>query len=251
MKSSRSNSLPEPNACLPSERPDSSGASPDQAVANDGRRTVLKWAGLTLASAVAFGVDLRSLGVGRAFAAVESVELGSGDFGVLNYAYALEQLEAAFYTAAVASPFKGITAYEHAVLTQIKGHEIEHRDFFKKALGEHAIADLTPNFSAVDFSNRESVLKTASTFEDLGVSAYNGGGAAITTPKYLEAAGSIVSVEARHAAILRDILAPLTATFAGDDVVDAKGLDVASPPSKVLASAAPYITTHVTAAQLP
>jgi hypothetical protein len=211
-----------------------------------GRRSVLKWATLATASAVAFGVDIRSLGIGRAFAAVENVNLGKGDIGVLNYAYALEQLEAAFYTSVMAAPYKGMTAYERAVLTQIKGHEIEHREFFKKALGEQGIADLTPNFTAVDFSNRESVLKTASTF-----AAYNGAGAAIVDKKYLEAAGTIVSIEARHSAILRDILAPLSAAFAGDDIVDSSGLDVASPPAKVLQSAAPYVVTHITYAQLP
>ncbi|HEY1023261.1 MAG TPA: ferritin-like domain-containing protein, partial [Flavisolibacter sp.] len=47
----------------------------------------------------------------------DGINLGSGDFGVLNYAYALEQLEAAFYTQAVQSQFSGITAAETAYLT--------------------------------------------------------------------------------------------------------------------------------------
>ena len=62
--------------------------------AEHGRRSVLKWALFALSGAVAFGVDLRTVGIERAFAAAESVNLGTGDFGVLNYAYALEQLEA-------------------------------------------------------------------------------------------------------------------------------------------------------------
>jgi Ferritin-like domain len=221
-------------------------------VSHHGRRAILKWAGATIAAAGAFGVNLSTLGLTKAFAqAGAAVDLGSGDLGVLNYAYALEQLEAAFYTQAIASPYQGMSRYEHAILSDIKGHEIAHREFFKKALGGNRIPDLTPNFSAVDFGSRDSVLKTASTFEDLGVSAYNGGGAAIKSPKYLAAAGSIVSVEARHAATLRDLLQPFSASFAGDDVVDYNGLDVASPPSKVLASAGPFIATPVTATQLP
>src|SRR5215210_4983724 len=40
------------------------------------------------------------------------VNLGSGDFGVLNYAYALEQLEAAFYTQVMTSPYSGISVLE-------------------------------------------------------------------------------------------------------------------------------------------
>src|SRR5690349_20931505 len=47
------------------------------------------------------------------------VDLGSGDTGILNYAYALEQLEAAFYTQVIATPFSGITAVESAFLADI------------------------------------------------------------------------------------------------------------------------------------
>ena len=64
-----------------------------------------------------------------------SVDLGSGDTGVLNYAYALEQLEAAFYTQVVASFYTGATAEEQTILTDIRNHEVIHRDFLKAALG--------------------------------------------------------------------------------------------------------------------
>src|SRR5215210_1341954 len=48
------------------------------------------------------------------------VNLGSGDAGILNYAYALEQLEAAFYVRVIASPYSGITAAETSYLTDIR-----------------------------------------------------------------------------------------------------------------------------------
>ena len=215
------------------------------------RRSVLKWASAAMASAAVFGVDVGGLGLPAAFAQAGVVDLGSGDLGVLNYAYALEQLEAAYYTQVLATPYQGMDRYERSVLSDIRGHEVAHREFFKKALGAKRIPDLAVNFKAVDFSSRASVLRTASTFEDLGVSAYNGGGAAIKEVKYLAAAGSIVSVEARHAAILRDLLSTLSSAFAGDDVVDGSGLDVARLPSQVLPLAAPFIATPVSASQLP
>ncbi len=216
----------------------------------ESRRNVLKWASAAAVAAVAFGVDVPGLRLHQAFAQA-GVDLGSGDIGVLNYAYALEQLEAAFYTQVIASPYRGMRGYERSLLRQIRDHEIEHRDFLRHALGANAIPALQPNFTAVDFSNRRSVLTTASTFEDLGVSAYNGGGPAIQDPQYLAVAGSIVSVEARHAATLRDLISPLSSSFAGDDVVDANGLDVARLPSQVLPLAAPFIATPVSASQLP
>jgi glyoxylate carboligase len=107
------------------------------------------------------------------------------------------------------------------------------------------------NFSAVNFGGRMSVLKTAMTFEELGASAHSGGGAAIQNPKYLAAAGSIVSVEARHAATIRDMLRPFTKAFAGDDMITRGGFDVANPASAVLRAAAPFIATPVAASQLP
>jgi hypothetical protein len=98
----------------------------------------------------------------------ESVDLGSGDIGILNYAYALEQLEAAFYVQVIATPYVDITNEEKAYLTDIAYHEVAHREFFKKAIPDASrIIDLTPNFSSIDFTSRTSVLGTAKAFEDL------------------------------------------------------------------------------------
>ncbi|MBA3971109.1 MAG: ferritin-like domain-containing protein [Bacteroidetes bacterium] len=181
-----------------------------------------------------------------------AIDLGSGDIGVLNYAFSLEQLEAAFYTQVMATPYSGMTAEETQILGDLKLHEVAHRDFLKAALGSSAIIALTFNFSSIDFSSRASVLATAKAFEDLGVSAYNGAGKLITDPNYLLIAGKIVSVEARHAAAIRDLLNPNSADFAGDDVVTvSQGLDVSRTPAQVLAIASPYITNQLDASNLP
>ncbi len=179
-----------------------------------------------------------------------SVSLGSGDIGILNYAYALEQLEAAFYTQVIATPYSGMTTDEKSGLTDIMNHEIAHREFFKNALGSSAIAGLTVNFSTIDFTSRTSVLGTAMAFEDLGVSAYNGAGSLITTADYLVLAGKIVSVEARHAAYIRDLIT--YNSFAGTDVVAASnGLEMSRTPTQVLSIAGAYVTTKIDASQLP
>ncbi|WP_082461059.1 ferritin-like domain-containing protein [Devosia sp. Leaf64] len=210
------------------------------------RRHLLKWAGAGTTVAIASAV-LPNFGISAALAA----ELGDGDIGVLNYAYALEQLEAAFYTQALENPFGNMQVNDQRILQQIRDHEIAHRDFLKRALGSNAIPALEVDFSAVDFSSRASVLGTADVFENLGVAAYNGAGQLISTPDYLVAAGSIVSVEARHAAAIADLLRPFSAEAAGRGNVDHKGLDKALLPSMVLPNAAPFIVTEVTAATLP
>jgi Ferritin-like domain/TAT (twin-arginine translocation) pathway signal sequence len=180
-----------------------------------------------------------------------SVDLGKDDIGILNYAYALEQLEAAFYTQVVATPYSGITDAERVLLTDIRDHEIIHRDFFKTALGANAIQALEVNFTSIDFTNRASVLGAAKLFEDTGVSAYNGAGRLIKDANYLLLAGKIVSVEARHAAAIRDLLTPNSASFAGDDIINNNGLDKAMKPSEILAAVQPYVKTPLSGANLP
>lgn len=183
------------------------------------------------------------------------VDLGSGDVGILNYAYALEQLEAAFYSQVIATPYSGITAFETEILTDIRNHEVAHREFFKAAITSAApssvIPSLSVNFSSIDFTSRASVLATAKAFEDLGVTAYNGAGQLISTsgngPTYLTLAGKIVSVEARHAAIIADLVA--ANSFA--NTTDNNGLDAARTPAQVLAIASAYLSTKINANNLP
>ena len=210
------------------------------------RRHLLKWTGAAGTVAVA-GALLPNFGISAALGA----ELGDGDIGVLNYAYALEQLEAAFYTQVLTTPFSNMQVNDERILRQIRDHEIAHRDFLKGALGRNAIPGLDVDFSAVDFSSRASVLGTADVFENLGVAAYNGAGQLISNPDYLIAAGSIVSIEARHAAAFADLVKTFRADAAGRGNVDHKGLDGALLPSAVLKAAGPFITTPVTAATLP
>lgn len=179
----------------------------------------------------------------------DGVNLGSGDFGILNYAYALEQLEAAFYIKVMSSTYSGITAAEASALADIRDHEIAHREFFKNALGSNAIVDLEVDFSTINFTNRDSVLGTAKAFEDLGVSAYNGAGKLLESATYLLLAGKIVSVEARHAAYIRELIA--VNSFANAEVIDNNGLDKSRSPNEVLAIAGTYIKTKINASNLP
>jgi Ferritin-like domain len=221
----------------------------DKLARTTGRRTFLQWSGLTMA-VVALACSDDDSNTGPPPNSTGEVNLGTGDTGVLNYAYALEQLEAAFYTQVVAGAyFSGAPAEEQAILTDIRNHEVIHRDFLKTALGGAAIADLQVDFSGVNLADRTSVLTAARTFEDLGVSAYNGAGKLLTVADNLVNAGRIVSVEARHAAAIRDLIT--ANSFAGSDVVDGNGLDQAKDPPTVLAAADAYVTTTINASGLP
>ncbi|HSF52868.1 MAG TPA: ferritin-like domain-containing protein [Algoriphagus sp.] len=180
------------------------------------------------------------------------VSLGTGDIGILNYAYALEQLEAAFYAEVMkGSYFANASAEEKTIMGDLEKHERAHREFFKAALGTNAIGSLEVDFSSIDFSSRTSVLGAAKTFEDLGVAAYNGAGQFLESPDFLLIAGKIVSVEARHAAAIRDLINPGSADFAGDDIIDANGLERTLNFTEVLTAASTYVKTEIDFSQLP
>ena len=178
----------------------------------------------------------------------------STDNGVLNYAYALEQLEYEFYKQVLATPYASMTAAETSVFTDLRAHEGIHRDFLKTALGANAIGALTVDFSSINFLQRASVLGAAVTFEDLGIAAYNGAGKYLRDGGLLTIAGKIVSVEARHASAIRDLIlnnvrSGATVGEAGMgliEVITADALDRAFEPGQVLDAAGVYITNDIT-----
>jgi rubrerythrin len=179
----------------------------------------------------------------------------STDVGIFNYAYAIEQVAAAFYTQLTTAPAFFSTfasADEQEVLFDIRRNEVAHREFLRAALGSAAIPDLTPNFSSVNFADRLNALNTARMLEDLDIAAYNGAGRYIKNANNLLMAGKIVSVEARHAAALRDLLDTTGTAFAdlaslaslGAD--EASGRDAALPPESVLPLAQPFVQDTIT-----
>jgi hypothetical protein len=211
---------------------------------NMARRSFLRYAGVGVA-----GVGLLSAASCHKDHNISPsgvTDVGSGDPGVLNFAYALEQLEAAFYTQVIATPYNSMPSAELTLLTDIRDHEVCHREFFKAALGTGAIKGLTPDFSAIDFTSRAAVLGAAKVFEDLGVTAYDGIAYYITTPAYLAIAGAIVSVEARHASLIGNLLTEGNFT-SSDQVSTTTGLNISNKPSAVLVGANTYLKTKVSA----
>ena len=149
-----------------------------------------------LAAGAIYGAVAVGPFVGRALAMAES-----GDVGILNFALTLEYLESAFYKEAKSR------AKAHgdllSLIELIGRDEEEHVGALTetiKKLGGKPVAE--PKFD-FPYSGTGGFLKLAQTFEDTGVSAYNGAAPQIKAKEVLEAAGSIVQVEARHAAAIR------------------------------------------------
>jgi PKD repeat protein len=184
----------------------------------------------------------------------------SNDFGVLNFAFALEQLEGAFYARVVSALNGGGLSFDNDETAQyfrdLNAHEAIHRITLQTALADNAIPSITPAFGSIDFSSADSVITTARVLEDTGVSAYNGAADMLEDPTFLTIAGKIVSVEARHASAIRATIDPQSENFA--DLTDLTDFgaqpdvayDAALPPSDVLAAAGGFISTEIQATGL-
>jgi Ferritin-like domain len=125
------------------------------------------------------------------------------DAQILNFALLLEYLESEFYVQAVASGALSGAALRFA--QTVRDHELAHVAFLQNALGGAAIAKPGFNFGNT-IADQGAFLATAVVLEDTGVAAYDGQGANLTKGT-LAAAAQIVSVEARHAAWVRRIVA--------------------------------------------
>jgi hypothetical protein len=140
------------------------------------------------------------------------------DVEILNFALILEELQAAFY--ANAKRALKLTGELRQFVDIVGRHEREHAAFLRKTLG--AKARRPPRFTfAHAFERPRDVTRSAIVLEDIGVAALNGQAPNLTTAA-LAAAGKIVSVEARHAAWIRDLAGKQPAPLASDQPATAQ-----------------------------
>jgi len=126
----------------------------------------------------------------------------TGDRAILNFALTLEYLEAAFYTEAQEM---GALDGELALFARVVGqHERAHVKALRAALGRYAVKRPRFNFRGTT-EDVDAFVATATVLEDTGVAAYKGQAPLIRNNTVLAAALAIHSVEARHAAWIRDI----------------------------------------------
>ena len=126
---------------------------------------------------------------------------GGGDVGILNFALTLEYLEASFYEESktrvkTSGELKSLID----LLAEDESQHVEALTASIKKLGGKPVKE--PKFD-FEYDDIAGFLELAQTFEDTGVSAYNGAAPSIKSKDVLASAGGIVQVEARHAAAIR------------------------------------------------
>lgn len=158
------------------------------------------------------------------------------DVDVLNYALTLEYLEAAFYQQGNEAGL--VSGKEKEYLELVQRDEEAHVKAVKQTirkLGGKPVAKPEVQFGDA-FANRKSYLTTSHTFENIGVGAYLGAAGFLKNKDVLQAAAGIFGVEARHAALVGNMLG-----------LDAEGgvykgaFETPLAKSKVLDKIAPYV----------
>jgi len=179
-----------------------------------------------LATGAVLGASAVAPFVTNAFAAS-----GASDVEILNFALTLEYLETNFYKHKARAV--GLSGEAKKLAATISEHEQLHVDALTKAITAAGGTPVkAPKFS-FGVTDQAGFLKLAYVLENVGVGAYNGAGPSLTNPQYLVAAGSIVQVEARHAAAI--------ALLVNESPTPSGGFDKPLTKAEVLAKAGPLI----------
>ncbi|MBA2343145.1 MAG: ferritin-like domain-containing protein [Thermoleophilaceae bacterium] len=169
-----------------------------------------------LAAGAAYGVVAVGPYVHSALA-----QTASADADIARFALTLELLEYEYYERAV-KQVPNLSGEVRSVAKEIRDNELEHVDALQQLiaqLGGTPAKKLAVRFGD-SFASESRFLTLAQTFEDTGVSAYNGAGPQIVSKDVLETAGEIVQIEARHAAVIRDLRGEDIAPSAFDASLD-------------------------------
>ncbi len=178
---------------------------------------------------------LASVGSASASTRVIAAQEFTDDLDILNYALTLEHLEYAFYRDGTAQLSKG--NFDDGVydnLLRIRDHEKAHVDALVSTITTLGGTPVEEQTYAFGYTDANSFLMVAAALENTGVSAYDGAGAAIQNVDILNAAGTIVAIEARHASYLNLITGvdPFPAAF-----------ETPKTRAEILEIAGPFIVT--------
>jgi hypothetical protein len=177
-----------------------------------------------LAAGAAYGASAVAPFVGSALAA-------SPDVDILNFALTLEYLETDFYQQKGRTV--GLSGQAKSLARSFGDEEAEHVAALTKAITASGGKPVKKPMFVFPGKDQKSFLKLAYILENTGVGAYNGAAPSLQSKALLAAAGSIVQIEARHAASI--------ALLTGMSITPNGAFDKPLTKKQVLAAAGPLI----------
>lgn len=156
---------------------------------------------------------------------------GGGDAEILNFALTLEYLESDFYN--VRGKQVGLSGQAKSYATLFGEQEQDHVMALTAAIKQLGGTPVAKPTFVFPVSNESTFLALASVLENTGVGAYNGAAPSLKSKQVLASAGSIVQIEARHAAGINLLI--------GMSPTPNQGFDVPLSKTQVLAKAGPLI----------
>lgn len=158
---------------------------------------------------------------------------------VLNFAFAIEELQTDFFSRVTRAPgFNQLDGELRSAMSLIGSQDDTHRGLLESLRPEFQARDAgtfeTPNtsesrrprfFTYPSLRNRDDILKTAIDIKENSLFTYHGAAALLGSKKLLTTAVAIAGVEGRHVAVLRQLsgLDPVPAPFEGAITAQAAG----------------------------
>ncbi|MDQ2794622.1 MAG: ferritin-like domain-containing protein [Bacteroidota bacterium] len=177
--------------------------------------------------------------------------LPTGDQGLFYYAYLLALALFTTYDKVVNSPPTDLTTAERAILSDMRAHQLVYRELIRYYIDPTVKIVLFPtdfafNPSSFTLTTRAGALAAVQQLADLAAAAYP-----VLLPLFTNASAyprtlllKSLSVQARHAAAIRDLRTP--GSFADSTAVDtATGLLRTKTPAEVTADLTPFFAPYV------
>lgn len=179
------------------------------------------------------------------------ITLAAGDVGLFSYAYLLAIALSTTYQKVIDSPPTDLTTAERTIIFNMRDHQVAYREllhyYIDPTLKTKLVADgFAFNTASFNLTTRAGVLAAAQQLADLAAAAYPVLLPLISSSSSFQKSVLLktVSVQARHAAAIRDLRTP--GSFADETVVDlATGLIRTKTPTEVNAALAPFFAPYV------
>lgn len=144
------------------------------------------------------------------------IDFSTGDTAYLKFLSVFKQVQADLYVKAVAGfSTSDFSATQQALITDIKNHEVIHRDTIASVLGSANAVTVTPKWGSLNFKKAADIFSQAIVFEDVSIGLYNGMLQHLLSSANIGLLLEIQSVEGRHSAALRDDQLPKNGSPSG------------------------------------